>query len=360
MAESLCFSLDMGRFGNHIIFWLSYVFFKTYLNVSAGSSALLPESSPDAARYALLFGAQLTFLIVKVPLVYSCFYATDRYLEHRWNRWMLIGLLVLLLSVSAVAMAILNHFFVLPVLFSYHKASGEFIEMDSLIYHFFTLVFVVGVASSLRLLKKQYQSSLRESELKREKTETELKYLKNQINPHFLFNTLNNIYSLARKQSDQTADAVMKLSKLMRFMLYESNSPRIRLIEELKLIEDYIELEKLRYADRLTVEFKTQLDKPDQPIAPLLLIHFVENAFKHGAGESRFESLIVIDVKLEKGLLTVKIINTKENVLESGNQKPIGLENVKRQLQLLYPRHKLSLVNDKTHFSVQLSIHLKD
>lgn len=350
----------MGRFGNHVIFWLSYVFFKTYLNISAGSSAILPESSPEITRYGLLALAQLTFLLVKVPLVYGCFYYTDRYLDHRWHLWKVIGLFVLMFSFAAVGMAVLNQMFVLPVLFSYPEASYDFLKIDSLIYHFFTLVFVVGVATSIRLLRKQYHSRLKESELQREKTETELKYLKNQINPHFLFNTLNNIYSLARKQSEKTPEAVMKLSKLMRFMLYESNHPRILLTDELKLIEDYIALEELRYSDRLVVEFKQKLDKPDQHIAPLLLIHFVENAFKHGAGESRFESAIIIDVKLEKGHLTVNIINTKESVFGSGKEKQIGLENVKRQLQLLYPRHKLSFVNDKTHFSVQLSIHLKD
>jgi two-component system, LytTR family, sensor kinase len=305
-------------------------------------------------------GAQLVFLVVKVPLVYACFYGMDRYLDHRWNRLSAISLFIVLFSAGVVCMATLNHFFVLPVLFSYHNASPVFLKADSLLYHFFTLAFVAGIASSLRLLNKQYQAKLRESELEKEKTETELKYLKNQINPHFLFNTLNNIYSLARKKSEQTPEAVMKLSQLMRFMLYEASSPLILLVDELKLIEDYITLEKLRYADRLVVDYKTKLDNPDQRIAPLLLIHFVENAFKHGAGESRFDSSISIDITLDNGLLTAIITNTKENSLASGTGKQIGLDNIKRQLELLYPNHKLTFVNDQTRFSVQLSVHLND
>ena len=152
----------------------------------------------------------------------------------------------------------------------------------------------------------------------------------------------------------------MKLSKLMRFMLYEASSPQILLVDELKLIEDYISLEKLRYADRLSVEYRKKIDNPGQRIAPLLLIHFVENAFKHGAGESRFDSFIVIDVVLENGLLTAAISNTKETDLIPVSAKPIGLDNIKRQLELLYPRHSLTFVNNQSHFSVQLTIHLND
>lgn len=350
----------MSRIASHILFWSGYVFFKTYLNVSAGSSALIPDSYPDIARYGLLAGAQVTFLVIKVPLVYGSFYCIDRYLDHRWNRGVVIGLLGILFSIAVVGMALVNHLFILPVLFSYHDASPDFLKMDSMLYHFFTLVFVVGVASSLRLLNKQYKSRLRESELQQEKTETELKYLKNQINPHFLFNTLNNIYALARKQSEQTPEAVMKLSKLMRFMLYEASSPQILLMDELQLIEDYIALEKLRYADRLVVEYKKKIDNVEQRIAPLLLIHFVENAFKHGAGESRFGSFISIEVTLEKGLLTAGVTNTTESTLGSGNDKHIGLENIKRQLELLYPQHSLTLTNDQEHFKVQLSIRLNN
>lgn len=360
MEESLCLSLGMSRLGYHLLFWTGYVFFKTYLNISSGSSALLSDLSGDITKYGALLGAQLVFLVVKVPLVYACFYGMDRYLDHRWNRLSAISLFIVLFSAGVVCMATLNHFFILPVLFSYHNASPVFLKADSLLYHFFTLAFVAGIASSLRLLNKQYQAKLRESELEKEKTETELKYLKNQINPHFLFNTLNNIYSLARKKSEQTPEAVMKLSQLMRFMLYEASSPQILLVDELKLIEDYITLEKLRYADRLVVDYKTKLDNPDQRIAPLLLIHFVENAFKHGAGESRFDSFISIDITLDNGLLTAIITNTKENSLASGTGKQIGLDNIKRQLELLYPNHKLTFVNDQTRFSVQLSVHLND
>ena len=114
----------------------------------------------------------------------------------------------------------------------------------------------------------------------RKKLETELQFLKSQTNPHFLFNTLNNIYALARKKSDSTADAVMKLSKLLRFMLYESQKKFISITDEIQVLDDFIELEKIRYGEKLQLIFNKSIDNESHPIAPLILLPFVENAFK--------------------------------------------------------------------------------
>ena len=222
----------------------------------------------------------------------------------------------------------------------------------------FTLAFVVGGASAIRLLRRQYRLKLYEAELMREKTEAELKYLKSQINPHFLFNTLNNIYSLARKGSEATADSVLKLSKLMRFMLYEAGQPRIKILDEIKLIDDYIALEKLRYTNRLSVNFTYQLDRPEQEIAPLLLIHFVENAFKHGVSETFSDSSVSISIELKNHVLNAIISNTIAPETIRQSEKPVGLENIKRQLELLYPRHELTTERNNTTFQVRLKIPL--
>ena len=308
----------------------------------------------------MLFSTQLTFLIIKVPLVYACFLCIDRYFENRWSKSVSLLLIALFFVIAIVCMTLLNHLFVLPLIINYQGPISNVFDINSLLYHFFVLAFVVGAACSLKLLRKQYHSKLKETELQKEKTETELKYLKGQINPHFLFNTLNNIYALARKQSEQTPEAVMKLSKLMRFMLYEASNEKILLSDEVKLIEDYISLEKLRYTDRLKIEFKTEIDNTNQTIAPLLLIHFVENAFKHGASESRFESSISISITLHTGILVARIRNTKEANAAIGNEGKIGLDNIKRQLELLYPRHTLILSNDQHYFNVELTIPLND
>ncbi|NOS93804.1 MAG: sensor histidine kinase [Cyclobacteriaceae bacterium] len=348
----------MHRFRNHLLFWVVYVLFKTYLNITADWSGLIPASIVEIEKYLQLLVIQLTLLIVKVPLVYTCFYILDRYVDARWNLIKTISSLMGAFSISLILMTTINHTIILRFILNHASDSGSWFNFGSLFYHFFTLLFVTGGACSIKLLRKQYQSRMREMELKKENTEAELKYLKGQINPHFLFNTLNNIYSLARKNSDQTAEAVMKLSKLMRFMLYEASHEDILILQEVKLIEDYIELEKLRYSNRLKIQFETEIDNPSQRIAPLILIHFVENAFKHGVGESRFESTIVIKIKLTHGVLYAHIENTVEGKRASAEVTKIGLTNIKRQLQLLYPKHQLEITPTEQFFKVELTIPL--
>ncbi len=290
--------------------------------------------------------------------MYFYFYRLDKFLHTRKIPWTEGLMWVTALVVAAVFINFITHWIVWPYLTGVESSVSIF-NFSSLVYHSFSLLFVVGIAMALKLFGRQFKSQLRELELQKEKTESELKYLKGQINPHFLFNTLNNIYSLARNKSNHTPDVILKLSKLMRFMLHEASSPTILLRDELALIEDYISLEKLRYTDRLKIEFITTLDNPNQQIAPLLLIHFVENAFKHGAGESRFESTISIKIALKKGILHARIDNTVGEMLhtkeENGN---IGLTNVKKQLALLYPEHKLIIGNDGKRFNVELTIPL--
>src|SRR6185437_9643902 len=221
------------------------------------------------------------------------------------------------------------------------------------------LGFAAGAAIVIKQFRLQLAGKEKENRLVREKLETELKFLRNQTNPHFLFNTLNNIYALARKKSDETADVVMKLSKLLRFMLYETRNAQIRISDEIKTLDDYIELEKLRYNDRLTLSFVREIDNDNEPIAPLLLIPFVENAFKHGASESRFESFINLELVLQNGILEFYIENTKEENGKQTNDENIGLSNVRRQLELLYREHEVSIKCEPTVFKVFLKINLR-
>jgi LytS/YehU family sensor histidine kinase len=218
--------------------------------------------------------------------------------------------------------------------------------------------FVSGVAIAMKLLRMQLGGKDREKNLLRDKLEAELKFLRHQTNPHFLFNTLNNIYALARKKSDNTAEVVMKLSKLLRFMLYESKNDLITISEELKILDDYLELERIRYSERLTIVFNKAIDDDQQKIAPLLLLPFIENAFKHGASESRFDSFIHIDIRLQQGSLTFGIENTKENGDATEVVDNIGLGNVRRQLELMYKEYDLTVENQNNLFRVQLVLNL--
>ncbi len=219
--------------------------------------------------------------------------------------------------------------------------------------------FASGAAIAIKQIRIQLSAKEKERNLINEKLEAELKFLRNQIRPHFLFNTLNNIYGLARKNSNETAAVVMKLSKLLRFMLYETSKPSIKIGDEIKMLDDYIELEKIRYGRRLTVKFLREIDNEYESISPLLLLTFVENAFKHGVGESCFESFILINMTLQNSILNFDIENTKECNTENEVTENIGLKNVKRQLELMYKEYNMLVKSELTIFKVSLTINLK-
>lgn len=192
-----------------------------------------------------------------------------------------------------------------------------------------------------------------------EKQAAELNYLKSQTNPHFLFNTLNNIYALAKDKSELAPDSILRLSEILRFMLYQTNGQFIPIEKEVKIISDYLELEKLRYDESLRIEFSWHLPDPQQPIPPLLLVPLVENAFKHGASETRMQPFVKIRLSVKDGLLSFLVQNSVEEPTEEPVFKEnIGLSNLRRQLELQYADFELSLEQGQTEFTVFLKINL--
>jgi two-component system, LytTR family, sensor kinase len=198
-----------------------------------------------------------------------------------------------------------------------------------------------------------------EQKLRIEKQESELNYLKSQTNPHFLFNTLNNIYSLARDKSDLAPESVLRLSKIMRYMLYETGGAFISIGQELKIINDYIALEKLRYDDSLRVSFKYEIEEMKQPLPPLLLIPLVENAFKHGVSETRNLPFVDINLTAYQQQLEFVVKNSTEKFSgERSIKENIGLSNLRRQLELLYKDYTLSVQQGESVFTAILKINL--
>jgi len=196
-------------------------------------------------------------------------------------------------------------------------------------------------------------------QLRIEKQSAELNYLKSQTNPHFLFNTLNNIYSLARDKSDQAPDSIMRLSKILRYMLYEATGAYIAVEQELKIIADYISLEKLRYDESLRINFNYDVEDMKQSIPPLLLIPLVENAFKHGAAETRSRPFVDIHLSINNRLLALQVKNSTEDHPANGQIKEnIGLSNLRRQLELLYTDYEVSVQQQRSEFSATLKINL--
>ncbi len=198
-----------------------------------------------------------------------------------------------------------------------------------------------------------------EQQLRIEKQAAELNYLRSQTNPHFLFNTLNNIYSLARDKSDRAAEAVLRLSKILRFMLYETGGKFIAIEQELQIIRDYVDLEKLRYDESLRVNFNNDIEDMKQAIPPLLLMPLVENAFKHGVSETRDHPFVDIHLSVNKRILTFIVKNSTEGSADQHQVKEnIGLSNLRRQLQLLYTDYALSIEPGDSAFTATLKINL--
>ena len=344
------------RTGLHIIFWLTYLLFKSYVEFawlsSPGGTTPLPE------RWWMAFFGELSQLIIKIPLSYFIIYLVNN-LATKISKPVLnivAGMAAFVIAVVLQRFLIIE--FILPHLYHEETKSSFIFNWQRMITTFLDLVFVVGIAVAVKQYRLSQRSKEREKGLVKEKLEAELKFLRTQTNPHFLFNTLNNIYALARKKSDDTADTVLKLSKLLRFMLYESKKDSISIADELKVLNDYIELEKIRYNERLTLLFTKSIDDEAQPIAPLILLPFVENAFKHGASETRFNSFIHIRAQLQKGRLIFTIENSREEDGEEKIKENIGLSNVRRQLELMYPEHSLNIEPGKKIFKVTLTINL--
>lgn len=197
--------------------------------------------------------------------------------------------------------------------------------------------------------------------LNEQKKAAELNVLKNQLNPHFLFNTLNNLYALARKKSDETPKAISKLSEILDYTLYGCNEDFVAISKEVDLINNYLELEKIRYGERADVRFTTDIQHPQQ-IAPLLFLTFLENAYKHGVSQELHQATLLIHLKTTVDEIIFSIKNSiPKNGYESKTQNQgIGLKNIRKQLDLLYPNaYQLQTENKGDCYHVELKIKTK-
>jgi two-component system LytT family sensor kinase len=232
------------------------------------------------------------------------------------------------------------------------KTSSVYIQASRLMGSLLYFGIAGHIYSHIRLRRSEQQ-------LRIEKQEAELNYLKSQTNPHFLFNTLNNIYSLTRDKSDLAPESILRLSKILRYMLYETGGAYIAIEQELKIMNDYIALEQLRYDDSLRVNFNYDVEDMKQALPPLLLIPLVENAFKHGVSETRNRPFVDIHLSVRNRQLHFSVKNSSERQAEEGNVKDnIGLSNLRRQLELLYKDYKLTVQQEESVFTAVLQINL--
>ena len=226
----------------------------------------------------------------------------------------------------------------------------------------FGLPTIVGLAVSIKLVKHWWLKQKETEQIAREKATAELQLLKAQIHPHFLFNTLNNIYFFTLSTSRQAPEMIKKLSDILRYILNECDQPLVPLQKEIRMIQDYMALEKIRYGEQMEMSIEIKGNDQGKMITPLLLIPFIENSFKHGASRMLNHPYVRLNISIEDKNLIFLLTNSKPDLpaapVKNGS---IGLKNVRKRLQLLYPgTHELNIVNESETFFVFLKIQLRD
>ena len=221
------------------------------------------------------------------------------------------------------------------------------------------MVFIMFISTLLHLSYRWFKQLSEIKQIENDRLQFELSLLKNQINPHFFFNTLNNLYALSLEKSDDTPALILKLSEMMRYTIYDCKAPKVSIVGEVAYLENFIALQKMRHFERGIITFKKEIIDPSIPVAPMILIVFLENAFKHGFDLMEKDAFINLRLKTTAEMIHLYIENNFDNS-ENENQIGIGLENVKRRLSLIYPEaHELKIVTNKHVFSVDLKLYLK-
>jgi hypothetical protein len=225
------------------------------------------------------------------------------------------------------------------------------------INHVLTSILISGFAMGLGVMERLKQNEKRQKELEQEKLQSELAFLKNQVSPHFFFNTLNNIYSLIGIDGPTAQDSVLKLSKLMRYLLYESENGQTMMSHEIDFMNNYIDLMRLRLSSKVELKIDFPKEFPDFEIPPLLFVPFIENAFKHGVSY-REQSFIHIGMKITDTVIRFTARNSNASVQNPDlRHSGIGLDNVRKRLGLLFSeKHKLEIENTPAYFNIELSI----
>lgn len=280
-------------------------------------------------------------------------------------------------TISIMVVIWINHFVLIPYLFDKKRyfayvplligsiIFGAYLKIypqviwSEVAKMFSFLIYTTGTGMAAFFLRRNIIFRRESDEKEKLQKEMELNYLKEQVNPHFLFNSLNSIYALSRQQSSETPDLVMQLSELLRYQLESSKKETVLLNEELKFIQNYLLLEEKRLSNRCKVEFLIEGDVSELRISPMLLIPFVENAIKYGAQSTNEESAIDISVAIKHSTLIFFVANSKPYKVSSMKRIGLGLENVRRRLKLLYPNAHLLKIDDREEkYQINLSIDL--
>lgn len=341
-------NLKGNRLLFHILFWLGYIFFFVLQN----------SFFDEKMEFLPTLGSLTITAIVDIAASYfTVYYLLPRFLFKR-KYWQFILIFLLSAGLAIILQRVLLYYISYPYFYpDYQSKAGSFWHINPF-YSFFNIYTVVGLFASIKLLKYWYQNQQLKIELENKNKTSELALLRTQLNPHFLFNTLNNIDSLIMTNPDKASDAIIKLSDIMRFMLYDTSTDFVPLEKEISYLKSYISLQKIRLKDPDFVNVSIESDCIGKAIAPMLFIPFVENAFKHGKKNIKPPG-ISINLQCTKESVNFEVVNQVDlsNSINKDNTTGIGLANTKRRLELLYPgKHNLSINQKDGLFYTRLSI----
>jgi two-component system, LytTR family, sensor kinase len=329
----------------HIAFWFTLLCILTFWEMQASEGSFWHSFSNE---------------VVNVLFYVFIYYINSEYLIPQYlaknKLWSYLGLLI----ASAFILTPIK-VFILFQKFSNFPIDQAYIQEHQPSYYVLSL-FTAGVSTIVKITSDWAKQTRVQQELETRTMQTELNFLKSQINPHFLFNTLNSLYALTLKKSDAAPEVVIKLSEMMRYMLYECNEPLVPLSKEVSYIKNYLDLEKLRHKN-MDIKFDVEGVMNDMNIAPLIFIAFIENAFKHGASNAIAPGFVQIHMLIENNEVNMYVENSKaekQPMMEHKRSGGIGLVNVKRRLDILYPkRYHLDIYDNPNTYGVNLWVKLE-
>lgn len=329
----------------HALFWLVVLIILTIL---------------EGTRYGLMFSLtnELVNTLFYIIIVnFNLFYLIPNYLHKK--HFLTYALLLILAALIITPLKMVVFYFKFE-----GKPEAQQLLLNNPFGYLLTTFLVTGISTVVKIIVDWVEQLKEKQELETQNMQSELKFLKSQINPHFLFNTLNSLYALTLKKSDLAPEIVLKLSEMMRYMLYECNEKRVLLSKEVNYLQNYIDLERIRQGKNIQIALQIEGNLEDLSIAPLIFIPFLENSFKHGLSSTiRGEGYVRIQLQVKERHLRFHIENSKPHKIPMRDpNRPsggIGLVNVHRRLNLLYPERYQLKIDDTPHvYSVELLLEL--
>jgi two-component system, LytTR family, sensor kinase len=329
----------------HVLFWCCYIFLPLLIiqpNDNRIQNTPLPTAGPQHFYEVFFFINFVSILIfyANSQWLIPHFFKLKNYAYYAISTTLLLGMA---LTVNYLFRYWLNG-----------TAPKTFFTFTT----FYLFMSVLGISACYRILSDFQQEQRVESEREKVRLQSELSFLRSQISPHFMFNLMNSLASLARKKSDLMEPMIVKMSDLLRYMLYDSDEAKVPIDKEINYLNNYVDLQKMRFGDYVTVTTEVNIQNHRMALEPMLLIPFIENAFKHGTGLMR-NPLIEISLRTDEQTLHFMVRNKFNGALQDSkdNSSGIGLANVRRRMELLYPnRHELTIRSNEGWFECSLRI----